>query len=51
METSNKKYSTVKHPKKGQYGDDPFFSSREVVLFRRFSLLHVNIEYESLLQL
>ena len=33
----------VKPPKKGQYGDGPFVPSREVVLFRRFSLLHVNI--------
>ena len=43
--------TTVKPPKKGQYGDGPFVPSREVVLFRRFSLLHVNIaKYEALLQ-
>ena len=42
---------TVKPSKKGQYGDGPFVPSREVVLFRRFSLLHVNIaKYEALLQ-
>ena len=44
-------YNTVKPPKKGQYGDDPFVPSREIVLFRRFSLLHINIaKYEALLQ-
>ena len=41
---------TVKPPRKGQHGDGPFVPSWEVVLFRRFSLLHVNIaEYEALL--
>ena len=42
---------TVKPPKKGQHGDGPFVPSREVVLFRRFSLLHINIaKCEALLQ-
>ena len=34
---------TVQPPKKEQYEDDLFVPSREVVLFRRFSLLHVFI--------
>ena len=45
------RHYTVKPPKKGQYEDGPFVPSREVVLFWRFSLLHVNIaKYEALLQ-
>ena len=33
----------MKPPKKGQNGDGPFVSSREVVLFRWFSLLLLDI--------
>ena len=44
--------NAVKPLKKGRIGDGPFVPSREVVLFRRFSLLRINIaKYEALLHL
>ena len=42
---------TVEPPKRGQYGDEPFVLSREVVLFRRFLFLSLKMKHSSCLHI